>query len=139
MLGAWRDDSTLVVTLLDASGARTVLGDSQVSLRQDGEDLDGDGVSGDVSHVGGVELAGYDEILASVHRVVRLSGDFGTAHASSAGADGHVPGIVQFSYRSESWGKKLTPSWSAGDTLRVRFDRPVNVRPDWPLQGERAS
>ena len=45
MLGAWRDDSTLVVTLLDASGARTVLGDSQVSLRQDGEDLDGDGVS----------------------------------------------------------------------------------------------
>ena len=49
-----------------------------------------------------------------------------------------MPGIVQFSYRSESWGEKLTPSWSAGDTLRVRFDRPVNVRPDWPLQGERA-
>ena len=45
MLGAWRDDSTLVVTLLDASGSRTVVGDSQVSLRQDGEDLDGDGVS----------------------------------------------------------------------------------------------
>ena len=45
MLGAWRDDSTLVVTLLDASDSRTVLGDSQVSLRQDGEDLDGDGVS----------------------------------------------------------------------------------------------
>ena len=45
MLGAWRDDSTLVVTLLDTSDSRTVLGDSQVSLRQDGEDLDGDGVS----------------------------------------------------------------------------------------------
>ena len=49
-----------------------------------------------------------------------------------------MPGIVQFAYRSESCGQKLTPSWSAGDTLRVRFDRPVNVRPDWPLQGERA-
>ena len=69
---------------------------------------------------------------------MRLSGDFGTAHAPSAGVDGHVPGIVQFSYRSESWAGKLTPSWTAGDTLRVRFDRPVNVRPEWPLQGERA-
>jgi len=40
-----------VVTVLDASGSRAVLADSRVSLRQDGEDADGDGVPGDPSHV----------------------------------------------------------------------------------------
>ena len=136
--GAWTDARTLVVTLVDAAGSLVAVGDSRVSLRQDGVDDDGDGVPGDVSHAGGgIDLAGYEEKLASVQHVVRLDGNFGTADADSEGVGGHVPGIVQFKYSSTKAHGKVTPSWSETDKLLVRFDVAVNVKAGWPLHGNK--
>ena len=134
--GEWADASTFVVTLVDAAGSLAAIGDTSVSLRQDGRDTDGDGVAQDIDNEGSVFLANAAERLASLQHSVPLSGSFGDAHATSTSVDGHVPGVVQLVFRDTTkFGPR--PTWSVGDTLRVVFDSAVNVKPGWPVAGSR--
>ena len=154
--GAWVDEVTFVVTIVDARGSlastdtlgvnsprsyaatgESAVHVSRVSLRQDETDGDGDGAAGDVGHAAGTLLVTGADRLASLHRAVNLGGSFGMGGDPFAvEAGGEVPGIVHVELVDLQNGA-LRAAWSSGDILRVRFSTAVNVKAGWPLDGGR--
>ena len=140
--GEWLDESTFVVMILDAANSLTAIGGSSVSLRQDGVDVDGDGVSGDLNSPGSKLLATNSERLISLQHQVQLAGSFGAKNEvvpeywSEVAQGAHVPGIVQFQFQDLQQAT-LDATWSVGDSLVIRFDTATNVKAGWPSSGGR--
>ena len=134
--GAWLDEVTFVVTIVDARGSlastdtmgvnsprsyaatgESAVHVSRVSLRQDETDGDGDGAAGDVGHAAGTLLVTGADRLASLHRAVNLGGSFGMGGDPFAvEAGGEVPGIVHVELVDLQNGA-LRAAWSSGASL----------------------
>ena len=48
-----------------------------------------------------------------------------------------MPGLVHLAFEGAQ-NETLVPTWEVGDALSLVWDAPLNVRPGWPLSGDRA-